>query len=75
MKIADLVEELLQMDQDLDVIMASDSEGNNFGPFSGFGTGMYIPDSSWSGMLYGKEDAEDWDKLYVENCVVFWPVN
>ena len=75
MKVKDLIKELLEMDQEFDVIMASDSEGNNFGPFSGFGTGMYVPDSSWSGMLYGEEDAEDWDEPYVENCVVFWPVN
>jgi hypothetical protein len=55
--------------------MRSDSEGNNFGPLSGFGTGMYVPDSTWSGTLYGEEDAESWDEEYKENAVVFWPVN
>lgn len=72
MKVKDLIIELQEMNPEHEVIMASDSEGNNFGPFSGFGIGQYVPDSTWSGEVRGEEDGYD---DYKENAIIFYPVN
>lgn len=74
MTVAEFIEKLKELPQDHQVIMSKDGEGNSYSPFSDFGLGMYIPDSTWSGDFYGSVDAEEIDG-YEENAICLWPTN
>lgn len=91
MKICDLRELLTTLDDDAEVIMSKDAEGNAFSPLSSHsGEYRYNADSPWSGEITSNEDCdEDW-ALYGEEgpcdhsdcrwsegvkAVVLWPVN
>ena len=83
MKVRELIKLLLQQNQDSEVIMSKDAEGNNFSPFSDLNSGKYEPNSTWSGQYLSdcwdkNEDPEDWG-IYQESdgvkSVCLWPVN
>ena len=65
MKVKKLIKELKKLDENAIVIMSRDSEGNGYSPLSGLFTGLYIPDSTWSGDVYydGYEDDMDSDEV------------
>ncbi len=49
MKVGELIEALKDIDPEREVIMSSDTEGNNYSPLSGWWDGIYMPDTTWSG--------------------------
>lgn len=56
MKVKDLIELLKKKDQEFEVIISKDSEGNCYSPLSDSWEGYYIPDSTYSGECYNHED-------------------
>lgn len=52
MKVKDLIDILKSVDQDCEVIMSSDSEGNNYSPLSSYWQGSYVPRSTCRGEVY-----------------------
>ena len=86
MKVRELIEMLREHDQEREVIMAKDAEGNGFSPFYEAATASYRADSKWSGEIglepadltpaqkkqgYSEEDALE-DGV---PALVLWPVN
>jgi hypothetical protein len=85
MKVKELVELLSGFDQNSEIIIQKDGEGNEYSPLSGVDNqAVYVPDSTWSGEVYSTlwtaEDADmeekEWKKLMKKKrCVVLFPVN
>jgi hypothetical protein len=65
MKVKELIKQLQELDSECEVIMAKDSEGNSYTPLSGFWTGAYVPDSTYSGEVYYASFEGDPDPLDV----------
>lgn len=74
MNVRDLIKELMQYPEDALVVMASDGEGNSHSPLSGVDGVFYVPDNTWSGTVYDKNDAEV-NELEFQDAVVFFPTN
>ena len=77
MTVKELRKLLFEVDDDLEVIMSKDGEGNGFSPFSDLGEAYYVADSKWSGDVYNEDDLEDCgiDKDEAKKCIVLWPTN
>lgn len=75
MKVKVLIKQLQALPPNHEVVLSKDAEGNGFSPLADIGVYMYVPDSTWSGSVVGKEDAEEQDEKYQENSVVLWPTN
>lgn len=71
--------------KDTKIIIAKDSEGNDYSPMCNFNRGYYYPNSSWSGSVYfASHKAEDYDMTEAEwkdiqaesnSCIILWPTN
>jgi hypothetical protein len=61
MKVRDLIAVLQKMDQDREVIMASDAEGNSFSPLVKIDTAAYRASRTWGGEI-GLEELTDDDR-------------
>jgi hypothetical protein len=60
MKVKDLIKQLSVLDDDLDVIMSSDSEGNMYSPLIDVVPGIfYVPISNSYGELYYHSELDD----------------
>jgi len=83
MNVKELIELLSKEDQDAIVIIAKDSEGNRYSPFSAMEYSAYLADSTWSGSVglltltpeniadgYSEEDL-----IGGEPAVVLYPVS
>jgi hypothetical protein len=85
MKVKELKELLNEFDNELEIILQKDSEGNGYSPLSGAdNNSVYIADSTWSGDVYSANwsaddacmDDDEWEELLKRpRCVVLWPVN
>ena len=88
MKVKELIEALKLEDQNAEVILSADEEGNYFSPLEGtlgFGVGYYLPRNTWSGEFlndtYVKDNMQEESKIYNENkdkckrCIVLFPIN
>jgi hypothetical protein len=86
MKVRELIAELMALDQESEVILQKDGEGNGYSPLAGTdGSAIYIAESTWSGTVYDSSwtaddaclDEDEWQKMKDENprCVVLFPVN
>lgn len=76
MNVKELIEQLKKLPQEAEVVMAKDAEGNSFSPYANHSDQYhYIPNSTWSGELWGGEDEEDEKPDNAVKCVVLWPVN
>jgi hypothetical protein len=51
MSVKELIELLSKEDQDAIVVIAKDSEGNRYSPFSALQYAAYLADSTWSGSV------------------------
>ena len=83
MKVHELIEMLQEEDINREVVIAKDSEGNNYSPLEGMWRGAYRADTTWSGEA-GLErlTAEDIERGYGEEDVmdgvpalIIYPVN
>lgn len=87
LKVRDLIEILETADADAVVVLACDSEGNGFSPVvEEYSTGVYIPDTTWSGEFYSAPDEsecldqedqdqyDDFEQLGIK-AIVLYPVN
>lgn len=74
MTVADLRAALADLPDDHLVILAKDSEGNQFGPLSeeGVGVGAYHATTTWYGDFWATADAP---RAFPINAVCLWPVN
>lgn len=63
MTVKELIQMLKDEDQDRIIILAKDSEGNNYSPISQYWAGNYIAETTWYGEAYldqlTEEDIED----------------
>ena len=60
MKVGKLISDLQLYDPEDLVVMSSDGEGNSYSPLYRVDTGVYVPDSTWSGNIYlAPEDLTD----------------
>jgi hypothetical protein len=85
MKVKELIEMLQQEDQEKEVIMSKDGEGNNYSPFADFGdVDVYKAESTWSGYTgYSKLTAKQRKEGYGDAdiitdgvpALVLYPVN
>lgn len=66
MTVAELIQDLLLVDQTLEVWLASDAEGNNFNPIDGNGRG-------WTRELRDEIDEQP-GTAFDDVVLVFWPV-
>lgn len=90
MKVKELIEKLKLEDENAEVIISADEEGNYYSPLEGtlgFGKGYYIPNNTWSGQFLNQEYIDDEDEnelereIYEANkdiaqkCIVLFPIN
>jgi hypothetical protein len=82
MNVKDFIQILETYDPEMLVVMSSDSEGNNYSPFSDFDEGYYIPYSTYSGEMYFDQNLEeepdeyDVDEIRQERrALVLFPIN
>lgn len=61
MKIKDMIAELLKLDQELEIVMSKDEEGNGYSPLpeNFYSIGYYQPENTWSGEFYTQQDIDD----------------
>lgn len=74
MTVGELIELLQNEDHDSLVVMAKDSEGNEYSPLSNADSADYVAENTWSGYLVDEEDNED-DQNESVPAVVLWPTN
>ena len=58
MKVKELIEKLKEIDENLEVIVQKDYEGNDYSPLDNIWEGYYVPDSTYSGEGYDEDDFE-----------------
>ena len=85
MKVKDLIAALLAMDQEADVILQKDAEGNGCSPLSDADCfAVYVDDNAYSGQVYSlmwnHQEAgfsrEEWAEIKKRpRCVVLYPIN
>ena len=88
MKVKELIEKLKLEDENAEVILSADEEGNYYSPLEGtlgFGRGYYIPENTWSGQFLNQEYIDDENELEGEiyeankdieqKCIVLFPIN
>lgn len=88
MKVKELIEKLKLEDEDAEVILSADEEGNYYSPLEGtlgFGKGYYIPNNTWSGEFLNQEYINNENELegeiyennkdIAQKCIVLFPTN
>jgi len=79
MKIKELVEELQKLPQDLDIVIATDEEGNGFHNFSGVEYGIITENDGWAVEFTAwavDEDGEETGEIVSlddATAICFWP--
>lgn len=76
MKVSELISHLQAIvDEDAEIVMSSDGEGNNFSPLDDISIGRYYPVSTWSGDF--SDNPEDYKEMGNSSqiAVAFWPTN
>lgn len=69
MKVKDLINILEEVDENLEVIISEDREGNYYSPLDAYFIGEYKPNNTWSGYVLDEEYETE------KNCIVLVPVN
>ena len=72
MKVSEFIEALNQFPKDAEIIISSDSEGNNFSPISGFEQVLYSPIGQ--GDIYNLVEKEVIGENAI-NAVVLYPLD
>lgn len=72
MKIKELKELLETFNDDWEVVLSSDGEGNSYSPLAAYCLGLYEPETTWRGEFTDSDDLENESDT---NAIVLWPVN
>ena len=85
MRVKELIKQLSSLNQESEIILQKDGEGNGYSPLKGLDSdAIYVPDSTWSGDVYSLEwsaddccfEEEYWQKIKNQTpVVVMFPVN
>jgi hypothetical protein len=85
MKVRELMDSLAELDENAEVILQKDAEGNGYSPlYAVDGDAVYLSNSTWSGDVYSTNwtaddadmDDEEWDEILKNpRCVVLAPIN
>ena len=80
MKVKELIEKLKLEDENAEVILSADEEGNYYSPLEGtlgFGKGYYIPNNTWSGEFISEDETDELNgnKDIAQKCIVLFPIN
>ena len=88
MKVKELIEKLKLEDENAEVILSADEEGNYYSPLEGtlgFGKGYYIPNNTWNGEFLNQDYIDDENEIEGEiyeankdkaqKCIVLFPIN
>lgn len=88
MKVKELIEKLKLEDENAEVILSADEEGNYYSPLEGtlgFCKGYYIPNNTWSGQFLNQDYIDDENEIEGEiyetnkdkaqRCIVLFPIN
>ena len=85
MKAAELRKRIADIPDDVEVVIATDAEGNQFKPIDDVSHHfIYVPENAWSGDAYDTTgsaadhdmDPEDWEEFKRrDRCILLWPVN
>ena len=86
MKIKELKEAITDLDDEMEVVMSKDGEGNSYSPLADCDQdAIYISETTWYGEVYSTdwsaEDAcmedDEWEKFKASHkrCLVLAPVN
>jgi len=79
MNVKELREILKNVDDDVEIVIAKDGEGNDFSPLSGMATGEYQMITTWYGDFFGSEIIGDEDYGQpgpnTTKAICMWPVN
>jgi hypothetical protein len=72
-----LIETLSRYDENMGVVMSSDSEGNNTSPLDEIENFYYRPETTWYGELIDPVDIHqhDLENEGIKQVVVLYPVN
>ena len=73
MTVGELIALLQTHDPDDLVILAKDEESNSYSPIEECDDGIYIPETTWKGDVYSREEASDWPEG--SPCITLWPAN
>ena len=88
MKVKELIEKLKLEDENAEVILSADEEGNYYSPLEGtlgFGNGYYIPNNTFSGQFLNQEYIDDENEIegeiyeanknIAQKCIVLFTIN
>lgn len=85
MKVRDLIVLLQEEDQDAEVVLAKDAEGNYYSPVTDVDDGTYAEITTWNGEFYSRPAPDSGDDLKEEwteegyddyqKAVCLWPIN
>lgn len=80
MTVKELIEELKNFNEDSQVILCADGEGNSFSPLDSLDERKYEPENTFCGNCFTEEDVESGDVEQEEfdgmdDAVVLFPVN
>ena len=85
MKVSELMDRLAEMDENAEVILQKDAEGNGYSPlYEVDGDAIYVSESTWSGDVYcaswtaidAAMSKDEWaEMLKKPRCVVLAPIN
>jgi len=86
MKLKELKSLLNEMDDEMEVILQKDGEGNGYSPLAGVdNNGIYFPDTPWSGEVYSLDwaayevgmEEDEWEEIKKNNnrVLILYPVN
>lgn len=72
MKVKDLIKKLQKLDQNSEVVMSRDSEGNGFSPLEDVEAGVYVPVKTWCGEFCSGPKER---RVHINpGAVCLWPV-
>lgn len=86
MKISALKKAIKQFDDEMEVVLQKDAEGNGYSPLAEVhGNAIYIAESTWGGDVYSTEwsadeacmESDEWEEFKALNpkCVILAPIN
>lgn len=73
MNIGQLKYLIAELPDDLEIVMANDTEGNGYSPLDEAVNGRYIANSTWSGDVIHPDGWNDYPDA--TPALVLWPVN